>query len=182
MADRIDQVAERLNNLITAGKADFAARLDGPDGAEGPIAERALSNTALLLEALATFYRDPKSEFFPTVITAAIQDRLIQAENTFAGLPEIDQPIPAASALNLVKQLEELYAYCLQYGLITYGFTGKIAQEQIELIRRTRQQTEAATRKMLATVEAHESELDSSLTAFAKLMDNAESDLKSEAT
>jgi len=182
MADRIDQVAVRLNELITASKADLAVRLGSPDTADGSKAESVLSNTSLLLESLATFYRDSKSEYFPTVITAAIRDRLIQAESTFAGLPPAGQPVPADSASNLVKQLEDLYVYCLQYGLITYGFTGKIAQEQIELIRRARQETEATAQKMSRATKRHESDLARKLDAFAKSIDEAESVLKSAVT
>lgn len=170
MPDTIDQIAKRLNTLIRESQTDLATRLGASEPVEGPKAERTLSNTSLLLESLATFYGDPKAEFFPTVITTTIRDRLIQAESTFAGLPAADQPVPADSASGLLKQLEELFAYCLQYGLITYGFTGKIAQEQIELIRRSRQQTEAAAHKMLAAVNGHESELASKLDALAALL------------
>lgn len=170
MADTIDQIAKRLNTLIRENHTGLATRLGASEPVDGPNAERTLSNTSLLLESLATFYGDPKAEFFPTVITTAIRDRLIQAESTFAGLPAADQPVPADSASGLLKQLEELFAYCLQYGLITYGFTGKIAQEQIELIRRARQQTEAAAHKMLAAVNGHESELASKLDALAALL------------
>ena len=176
MADTIDQIAKRLNTQITGNNSDLDARLVFPDSDNGPNAERTLSNTSLLLETLANFYADPKSNFFPTVITTAIRDRLIQVESTLAGLPTEDQPIPADSALGLLKQLEELFAFCLQYGLITYGFTGKIANEQIELIRRARQQTEAAAHKMLATVDGHESELTSKLDTFVKSLTQSEAD------
>jgi len=180
MGDGIDQIAERLNGLITDTKADYVTRLGASDTADGPSAERTLSNTSLLLESLATFYGDLKSEFFPTVITASIRERLIQAESTFADLPPVDQPVPADSALNLLNQLESLYAYCLQYGLITYGFTGKIAQQQIELIRQARQQTEAAAQKMLAATEGHESEFASTLDAFGKSLTQADLDFKTQ--
>ncbi len=182
MADTIDQIAKRLNTLITASENDLASRLAVPDSIDGPNAERTLSNTSLLLESLATFYGDPKSEFFPTVITTAIRDRLVQAEGIFTGLPAAGQPVPADSASGLLKQLEELFAYCLQYGLITYGFTGKIAHEQIELIRRARQQTEAAAHKMLAAVNGHESELTSKLDTFGKSLAQSEADFNAKVT
>jgi hypothetical protein len=176
MTDTIDQIAKRLNTLITESKIDLAARLGGSDSVDGPDASQTLSNTSLLLESLTTFYGDPKSKFFPAVITTAIRDRLIQAEGTFAGLPAKDQPIPTDSASGLLKHLEELYAYCLQYGLITYGFTGKIAQEQIETIRRARQQTEAAAQKVLAVINGRESELANKVDAFGKLLVQSETD------
>lgn len=176
MADTIDQIARRLNSTITAGENEFASRLVVTDSIDGPNAERTLSNAALLLESLGAFYSDPKSEFFPALITAAIRDRLIQAESTFAGLPAVGEAIPPDSASGLLKQLEELFAYCLQYGLITYGFSGKIAQEQTELIRRARQQTEAAAHKMLAAVNGHESELASKLDTFGRSLAQSEAD------
>ena len=182
MQDTIDQIANRLNRIITEGKTDLATRLGASGSVDGPNAERTLSNTLLLLESLATFYGDSKSEFFPTVITTAIRDRLIQAESTFAGLPAVEQLVPADSATGLLKQLEQLFAYCLQYGLITYGFTGKIAQEQIELIRRARQQTEAAANKMLTALKGHESELTSRLDTFGKSLDQSEADFNAKVT
>jgi len=179
MADTIDQIAKRLNQLISQKEHDFASRLavSNSNSIDGLNAERTLSNSSLLLESLKTFYKDPKSEFFPTVITTAIRDRLIQAESTFAGLPPADQPIAVDSASGLLKSLEELFAYCLQYGLITYGFTDKIAQEQIELIRRSRQQTEAAAKKMMAAVKVNESELTIKLDSFAQTLAHSEADL-----
>ena len=182
MADKIDQIAKRLNTFITASENDLAPRLVVPDSVDGPNAERTLSNTLLLLKALANFYGDPKSKFFPTVISTAIRDRLIQAEGLFTGLPPTGQPVPADSASSLLKQLEELFAYCLQYGLITYGFTGKIAQEQTELIRRARQQTEAAANQMLAAVNGHESEVASKLDKFGQALVQAEADFNAKVT
>jgi hypothetical protein len=176
MTDTIDQLAKRLNMVITDSKASLATRLGDYESVDGPNAERTLSNTSLLLESLATFYGNPNSEFFPQVITTGIRERLIQAENTFAGLPIEDQPITEDSASGLLKLLDDLYAYCLQYGLITYGFTGKIAQDQIEMIRLARHQTETAARKMLAAVNGHESELASKLDTFEKSLVQSEAD------
>ncbi len=182
MADPIHLIATRLNTLITENKTLLSSRLGVADSVDGPNAERTLSNTSLLLETLAIFYGDPKSEFFPTIITTAIRGLLIQAEGIFAGLPADDQPIAVDSASSLLKQLEELFVYCLKYGLITYGFTSKIAQEQIELIRRARQQTEAAATKMLAAVNGHESELTSKLDTFGKSLLQSEADFNAKVT
>jgi hypothetical protein len=182
MADTIDQIATRLKKLIKKSEKDFASRLAVPDSTDGPNAERTLSNTSLLLDSLASFYSDPKSEFFPMVITTAIRERLIQAESTFAGLPPEGEDVPADSASGLLKQLEELFAYSLQYGLITYGFTGKIADEQIELIRRSRQQTEAAAHKMLKAANRQESELASKLEKFGQSLVQSEADFNAKVT
>lgn len=182
MTDRTDQIATRLHTLITESKSDFTTRLGTTDSDIVPNAERTLSNTSLLLKSLATFYADPKSGFFPTVITTTIHDRLIQAESTFLGLPAADQPIPLDSASGLLRQLEELYAYCLQYGLISYGFEGKMAQEQIELIRSSRQQTEAVARKMLTALKGHESALTTKLDAFEKSLIQSEADFNAKVT
>jgi len=180
MGDRIEDVAERLNQQISDSQADFAVRLATGNNDDGLNAKHSLSNTSLLLESLATFYRDEKSEFFPTGITAKIRELLIQAEGTFMGLPAGEVPADAAS--NLLRQLEGLYAYCLQYGLMTYGFTGKSAQEQIELIRRARQQTETAAQRVLAAAKRHESELARKLDAFGGSLVQAEADFKTALT
>lgn len=175
MPDKIDQIAIRLKSILDS-KVDLAARLTVADSTECPNAERTLSNNSLLLQSLETFYSDPKSEFFPTLITTAIRDRLIQAESTIAGLPEGIEAVAVDAASGLLKQLEELFVYCLQYGLITYGFTSKIAQEQVDCIRRTRQQAESASQKMLVSIKAKESEHDTKLEIFGNSLTQAVTD------
>lgn len=182
MADTIDQIAKRLNRLIADCKTDIVIRLGSSDSVDGPSAERTLSNTSLLLDALANFYSDSKSEFFPAVISITIREHLLQAEGAFSGLLAVEQPIPADTGLGILKQLESLYAYCLQYGLITYGFTSKLAQEQVELIRGARQQAEAAARKMLDTVKGHDSKLSSKLDTFEKALAQTDADFKANVT
>ena len=128
------------------------------------------------MDALVNFYDDPKSQFFPAAISKSIRDFLIQAESTFAGLPVEALPIAEDAATSILKLLEDLYVYCLKYGLITYGFSGKIAQEQIEKIRSARQQAEAATKKMLATATRLELEQAAKLEHFEKSLAQAEAD------
>jgi len=176
MADMIDQIAGLRNRLTTESEVDLATRLNASCSVDGPEAEHTLKNTLLLLESLTVFYGDPKSEFFPTTITKAIRQHLIQAEGIFAGFPTADQPIPADSASALLKQLEDLFVYCLQYGLMTYGFSGKIAQEQVELIRRTQQQAAAAARKMLMALKGHESGINSKVEAFGNSLVQSEAE------
>ena len=79
MADPTHLIAKRLNTLITESKTLLTPRLGASDSADGLNAEQTLSNTSLLLESLETFYSDPKSEFFPTIITNAIRDCLISS-------------------------------------------------------------------------------------------------------
>jgi hypothetical protein len=176
MAGLIDQITRLKDSLTKDSIANLAIRLGTADSIDGPNAEHTLSNTSLLLESLATFYGEPKSALFPTSITTAIRDRLTQAESIFAGLPAADQPVPADTASGLLKQLEELFVYCLQYGLMTYGFSGKIAQEQVESIQLARQQTKVASQKMLAALKGYESELTRRMDAFGKLLDQSEAD------
>lgn len=182
MADGIDQIAVRLNRLIKDSNTDWPTRLQASGAVDGQNAERTLSNTSLLLESLANFYGDSNSEFFPTLITATIRERLSNAETAFNSLTADSAPVTADLAPNLLKNLEELYAYCLQYGLITYGFTGKLAQEQIEVIRRIRQQIETAAKRFLILIDDQKSELHYKLEAFARPVADAESALKSTVT
>lgn len=179
MTDMIDLIAKLQNRLTTDSNADLASRLGAADSVAGQNSERTLKNTSLLLDSLSTFYGEPRSEFFPTIITTAIRDHLIQAESVFAGLPATDQPVPVDVASALLKLLEDLFVYCLQCGLMTYGFSGKIAQEQVELIRLRQQETEAASRKMLTALEGHESELSNKLETFGKSLAQSAADFNS---
>ena len=182
MTESIEQIAKRLIEKIDSGQGSLAARLGVHASVDGPNAERTLSNTSLLLDALVNFYSDSKSEFFPTFISHTIRERLIQAENAFASLPVDDQLIAEELVTSLLKALEDLYAFCLQYGLITYGFTGKIAQEQIEMIRSSRQQTEAASKKMMASIKRQDAELAAKLEQFEKSLTQAEAAFNAKVT
>ena len=175
MADLIDQITRLKDRLITDGVADLHSRLAVAGAGDGSNVERTLSNTLYLLESLATFYSEPKSALFPTSITKSIHDRLTQIQSVFEGFPA-DQPIPADAALGLLNQLEDLFVYCLQYGLMTYGFPSKVAQEQVESIRLAQQETQVAARKMLAALKGYESALTSRLETFGKSLDQSKAD------
>lgn len=61
--------------------------------------------------------------------------------------------------------------------MITFGFTNKIAQEQIETIRSSRQQAVAASKKLLATISQHGSDLTDKLGQFENTLVEAEAAL-----
>jgi hypothetical protein len=182
MTDSIAQIAKRLKDFINAGNSGLATRLASCDTDDGPKADQTLSNTLLLLDALVNFYSDPKSDYFPAAISKNIRDLLIQAESTFVGLPVEDQPIAIDSAAGVLRSLEDLYVYSLQYGMITFGFTGKIAQEQIENIQSYRQQADAASKKMLSRISRLESELTIRMNQFENTLDEAEATLNAKVT
>jgi hypothetical protein len=175
MTDTINQIANRLGSLIADDKADLALRLGASDADGRPNAEQTLSNSKLLLGALSAFYGDPKAEFFPTVLSKSLHDQLIQIEGVIAGIPTNGEAIHPDTASSLLRLMEDLYVYCLQFGLITYGFTGKVAQEQLEIIRRSRQQTEAAAKKLLGLFKERELEIEEKLTSFESLLGRSES-------
>lgn len=177
MTDSIAQIAKRLKESIDAGKSGLVTRLGSYDRDDEPKAHQTLSNTLLLLDTLVSFFSDPKSDFFPAAISKIIRDSLIQAENSFSGLPVEDQPIPEDAAVSVLKLLENLYVYALQYGLISFGFTGKIAQEQIEVIRSSRQQADSASKKMLALLSRHDTEITNRLGKFENTLVEAEASL-----
>jgi hypothetical protein len=178
MSERIENIAERLNRVITETKEDLVARL-GAQVANAPPPLIALNNTSLLLGALAKFYSEPRAEYFPRAISSTVQERLIQLENSFTALPVAEQLIPADAASNLLKQLDDFYAYCLQYGLISYGFTDKIAQEQIELIRIAREKIELLVQTILTASNDRQTELAKSLTTFGNEVAQAVAGFKS---
>lgn len=176
MPDKIDQIVIRLKSILDTSN-DLPARLVAADATDCPNAERTLSNTSLLLKTLETFYSDPKSDFFfPTLITTGIRERLIQAESMIAALPIEDGAVAADVASALLKNLEELFVYCLQFGVITYGFESKIAQEQIDFIRRTRQQAESASMKLISAIKAKESDSDAKIEMFENSLAQAMTD------
>ncbi len=92
-----------------------------------------------------------------------------------AALPDATHgTTPRPELLATLKKMDDLYAFCLQYGLISFGFDAKTKQQQITEIRASVVETEAA--KKLA-----EKDINVAVAKFTEQI-NAASALTSEQT
>ena len=134
-----------------------------PPGVSAP--PHTLSNFALLLKTLDVFYRrNKKAPYLPNIITAKISLELAEIITAVATISTgADEPATAAPPevlYALLQKMDVLYAYCLQYGLISFGFSTKVAQEQVDLIVAS-----------VASVELQKSEAERKIDeAFARLV------------
>jgi hypothetical protein len=180
--EQLVDLSNRLTSILHDRTDDVAARLSSGESSDGPNASATLSNTVLLLHAIAKFYGDPKAEFFPRAITTQIRDRMAQAETSLSAITNSETPPTSEIASALLRLLEDLYVTSLQYGIITFGFDGKVAQEQLEIIRRTREQVHSSARRLSSFLEEKQKESDEQLRAFIVGLENTAIDAKEEFT
>ena len=121
------------------------------------------SNTELLLNTLSAFYSDQeKAKYFPYFADSAIKstlDGLIQKMGEFAGSKN------PTHAGNVLAASDQLYAVCLQYGLITFGFAEKELPDLVidlrarrRTIRKTAERVEREAISIFSDAEKHSQE------------------------
>ena len=122
---------------------------------EGTIAQSVLNNNRVLLADLKALFSQKRAEYLPGVITRNLRERFAHLAEAYNNLEQTSEP---NHARRILGQMDELYAYCLQYGLITFGFRGKERSQIVQNLRNKVNATEAE----LATLDdqiraAHES-------------------------
>lgn len=95
--------------------------------------ENVLSNHSLLKKTMSGFFEEDKSEYFPVAALLSINELLEQiiiSINKSNASPDLID-----LRLAVIKQLDSLYATCLTYGIISFGFHQKITNEVLEETR-----------------------------------------------
>jgi hypothetical protein len=100
-----------------------------PDSPEPKIC---LDNTSLLLDTLESFAKEEKAKYLPKTIEKDVAARIL---NINSGLELINEQSTPDKIVNVLEQMDLLYATCLKYGLITFGFSSKEALSMIEQIK-----------------------------------------------
>lgn len=80
-----------------------------------------LNNTQHLIETLIRLFSDEKSEQLPTTITSPIRTWIQDTRHLFHLIEDNPATLPS-NGQKIFRNLEELYAHCLQYGLVAFGF------------------------------------------------------------
>jgi hypothetical protein len=94
----------------------------------------------MLRKTIKAFYgKDQNAPYLPTTITSGVTARLTQIESVLATIKTAaDDPeaVRAPELLpGLLEMMDDAYAFCLQYGIISFGFGVKVVQEQINLVQ-----------------------------------------------
>ena len=91
------------------------------------------NNNSLLIENLTKLFRDEKAKYLPYVIIVNIEHRISDINNLLDTIEK--KPEDPGSVLQVLKSIDDLYAFCLQFGLITFGFTGKEEAQLVQGVR-----------------------------------------------
>lgn len=95
---------------------------------------RCLSNSKLLLSTLVDFFGQDRSSYLPFATQKAVSEALSNIDDAlklFSATPA-EENIEAAK--KVIVLLDSFYGLCLQFGIMTFGFSDKIAQENVARI------------------------------------------------
>ena len=97
------------------------------------IAKVVCNNNSLLMDDLERLFRDKKAESLPNTIVENLKHQISDIANL---LDTIEQQTDKMNfVLQVLQKMDRLYAYCLQFSLITFGFKGKEEAQLIQNIR-----------------------------------------------
>lgn len=136
------------------------------------VAQSVLSNNRLLVTSLKTLFSQDKGDYLPNVIIRLLRDRISQLN---AGYDTLEQTPSPDHALQVLRQMDELYAYCLQYGLITFGFPSK---EHSQIVQNLRNKVNATEAKLTTLGD----QIRGALESVEKQLNQAKEDLASAST
>jgi methyl-accepting chemotaxis protein len=144
MANELTEMVVGAQNALGAIAAPLAAMPQGPNQID---IQSTLSNTELLLGTLAVFYSDQeKARYFPLCADVAVKTALEALSKRMTEFAGNNHQTHVATFLSAADQL---YAICIQYGLITFGFPQKELSELIVDLR-TRKRTISKTAERVA--------------------------------
>lgn len=124
-----------------------------------------ISNAELMTEVLGkTFRHSRKLDYLPRTIIDSFTSTLVDINGQFAGIPESNwEGQDPAVAKNVLDKLDRMYATCLQYGLISFGFEGKEAQTRIDEFRSHIDTAESLDRRLNRTLRDAEGKVESNV-------------------
>lgn len=158
-----------------------------PSVETSPHPQNILTNMDLLLRTLIAFFRQPdRARYLPLVITSNIASLLDSINAEVAAFPsgadDPSRPQAIEKLPSLLQKMDDLYALCLQYGLISFGFTQKIAQEHVDMIRGFANEAESAMGDVRNVIEAATSsvklQVDAAVAAIPSKFEEYQTSLK----
>jgi len=99
---------------------------------DGLTAQAVLNNNHLLVANLKGLFSEEKGEYLPNAIRKNLNGQISRIHQSYA---QLEQGPAADHGPRILEQMDGLYAYCLQYGLITFGFPGKEQSQIVQTLR-----------------------------------------------
>jgi hypothetical protein len=156
MSESLLAAADRILVTISKDRESLVTKLQRANPPVEFNVQHTCSNADLMLRALSEFDRGESAQFLPVVIASGVRQQLAAIEPALNAIVASEADVTFEQAMAVLDQLDRLYAYCLQYGLISFGFSSKIATRVVEDISADRSVVKKATSSALASVRAHE--------------------------
>lgn len=146
---------------------------------------KCFSNIDLLIKTLKDFYADSgRADYFPKSVTKQVTANITSLSQSIAAYKANFQSLPHAEAV--LNNSDTCYAYCLQYGIITFGFEEKIRQEIYDKARSVSSKYQKLLKKAESSLKELENNLKAEITSFKepleqdvnKLREQVSSDIK----
>ncbi len=135
MLEHIEELKKNLDQVI--GNTEILNLAKSVEGLE-----IAISNANLLVNALISFYKGEKADYFPRYITEQIGNCVKDANAQIKALLAKDQ----SQSKSLQQNLDKLYAICLQSGIVSFGFRAK---ELIQILDNAKRDVQNLGKKVI---------------------------------
>ncbi len=138
------------------------------------VSEVICNNNSLLIKTLKALFSKEKAECLPSVIIEEIKHLISDIENLF-NIIETD-PNAVTQIGQILQTMDKLYAYCLQFGLITFGFKGKEETLLIQNMRNKINDAEAAIAELKRKISVSKRKVDEGWRTFEEKLSTREKD------
>lgn len=128
------EVLKEIKEILSKNKELILSAENLPKGT--PDTKVTINNSELLIDTLIEVFSDKKTKFFPSNIPQYIRQYLNEFKTAIDSIEKEPQQ-KNEHIRNALISLDKLYAHCLKYGLITFGFADKEKIHTIEDIRRS---------------------------------------------
>jgi len=142
--------------------------------ADIPNLEITLSNNDLLVGCLIKIFEEEKANYLPVTITTEVSDFLKDVMEKLQLLTK--EPQDQTHLTVILQAMDKLYACCLQYGLITFGFSGKEETQRVENLRNAISEITDETKSLKKVLKSNNEKAQTTLTHFDQGIQQLNSD------
>jgi uncharacterized coiled-coil DUF342 family protein len=139
-----------------------------------PTLESTLSNNDLLVSCLIKIYELDKAKYLPLNITSSLMNSIKDIMRIIQLFKQ--EPQNQTYFTDILNGMDKLYTLCLQYGLITFGFSGKEETQLIENVRNEIDEINSETKSLRKMLKTHKEKADTILTDFDQNIKQLKSD------
>ncbi len=139
-----------------------------------PNPEITLSNNDLLIIHLTKIFEEEKSRYLPGNVTSPVSEHvneILKGIQSLAKEPENQSHFTA-----IIQRMDKLYACCLQYGLMTFGFSGKEETQMIENAHNAISEITIQTKSLRKAIKTNNEKAESLLVQFDQYVQKLNAD------